>query len=275
MKLMKQPVLAVVVALILAVVAPGFAAGPVYDELPDLEGAEVVVAVENFYTPYQFQDPRSEDAIGFEYDLIREICNRLNCMPVFETTTFDLQLTGVQSGEYDAAVNGIFITEERQEIYDFTIPYAQAEAYLLVRADEDRFTDFTDFAARAADEDFVIGVQNNSFGQYLVTPDAYNVPEDQVTTVDDFDALLVALQNGDIDAMVVDAFAGSFIHATAQSFKLIGEPVAEGADQGIIFSKGSEFAEPFSAAIASLQADGYLSFLNYKWSVDFQPVSAQ
>jgi polar amino acid transport system substrate-binding protein len=265
-----------VLVLLLAVLAPSFAAGPVYDELPDLEGAEIIVAVENFYTPYQFEDPRAEGAIGFEYDVVNEVCRRINCTPVYETTTFEAQLAGVQAGEYDMAMNGLFITEERQAIYDFSIPYIFAESYLLARANETRFTDFANFAAIAADQDLIIGVQNNSFGQFLAGPNGpeqYRTPESQIVTFEGFGELLVALQNGDIDTMVVDAFGGKFVSTNADAFKLVGPPVVEPAPVGFIFQKGSEFVEPFNAAIDSMFKDGYMDYLLYKWSTDFQPLA--
>lgn len=258
-------------ALLMVGLLPSFAAGPVYPDLPDLEGREVVVAVENFYTPYQFVDPRAEEAIGFEYDVVNEICVRINCTPVYETTTFELQLTGVENGEYDMAMNGLFITEERQAIYDFSDPYIFAESYLLVRTGEDRFTDIANFAELAESEDLIFGVQNNSFGQFLAGENG--VPEGQVTTFDDFGALLVALQNGDVDTMVVDAFGGKFVSNAGDIFSLIGDPLVEPAPVGFIFQKGSEFVEGFNGALASMNEDGYLNYLLYKWSTDFVPLA--
>lgn len=259
-------------ALLAVNLVPSFASGPVYDDLPDLEGAEVVVAVENQYIPFQFIDPRQPDAaIGFEYDLINEICARINCTPVYEITSFDGQLAGVEAGDYDAAVNGLFVFEDRQAIYDFTTPYLQSGTYLLGRADEDRFTNIDEFIANAVEQDLRFGVQTNSFGQEIANS-FYPVPAEQIVTYDDFSALLVALVNGDIDTMVVDAFSGAFVGVNSQAYKLIGDRVVDPLDISIMFTKGSEFVEPFNAALASLEADGYLDYLLYKWSVDFQPV---
>lgn len=263
--------LALIVVLMLASL-PVFAGGPVYDELPDLEGREVVVGMENFYTPFQFQDPRADDPIGFEYDVISEICRRINCTPVFETTSFDLQLTGVADGTYDLAANGLFLTEERAATYDFSIPYFQAETYLMVRADEDRFTDMNDFVAKAESEDLIFGAQAGSFSQEIATG-IYQIPDSQVLTFDDFGTLLVALANGDIDGMAVDAFGGKFVSANSDVYTLIGEPVVDPLPVGLIFTKGGDLAEPFSAAIQSMIDDGYLAYLTYKWSTDFQPLA--
>jgi len=266
--------LILVTLLMLSALPSVFAGGPVYDELPDLEGREVVVAVENFYTPFQFNDPRADEPIGFEYDLVNEICNRLNCNPVYETTSFDLQLAGVADGTYELAMNGLFITEERQQTYDMSSPYFQAETFLMVRADEDRFTDINDFIAKAESEDLIFGAQAGSFSQIIAT-EIYPVPEDQLVVFDDFSALLVALANGDIDAMAVDAFGGKFVGTNSEVYKLIGDPVVDPVPVGLIFTKGSDLVAPFNAAIESMTNDGYLAYLAYKWSTDFQPLAEE
>ena len=265
--------LSILTLLALAVV-PALAGGPVYDELPDLEGAEIVFAMENFYTPYQFIDSRAGDqGIGYEYDVVDEICRRINCVPVYETTTFELQIQGVADGQFDAALNGLFVTDEREEIGDFTVAYAAAEVSVLGRAGEDRYTGLENFAEVAEAEGLIIGIQNNSFGQALVAPDWFAVPESQIVLIDEFPALLVALANGDIDAMIVDAFAGRFINARADEYAIIGGPILDPLGQHIMFQQDSEYTEAFSAAIESMEADGYLDFLKYKWSVDFAPLA--
>jgi polar amino acid transport system substrate-binding protein len=262
-----------VLALLALAVVPALAGGPVYDDLPDLEGAEIVFAMENFYTPYQFTDSRADEPIGYEYDVVNEICRRINCVPVYETTTFELQIQGVADGTYDATLNGLFITDEREEIGDFTAAYAAAEVSVLGRAGEDRFTGLENFAEVAEAEGLIIGIQNNSFGQELVAPDWFAVPESQIVLIDEFPALLVALANGDIDAMIVDAFAGRFINARADDYEVIGGPILDPLGQHIMFQQDSPYTEAFSAAIESMEADGYLDYLKYKWSVDFAPLT--
>ena len=261
------------IAILSLAVVPAWAGGPVYDDLPDLEGAEVVIAMENFYTPYQFTDSRADGPIGYEYDVVDEICRRINCVPVYETTTFELQIQGVADGQYDATLNGLFVTDEREEIGDFTVAYAAAEVSVLGRAGEDRFTDLANFAEVAEAEGLIMGIQNNSFGQELVAPDWFAVPESQIVLFDEFPALLVALANGDIDGMIVDAFAGRFVNARSEEFAIIGGPILDPLGQHIMFQQDSEFTEAFSAAIESMEADGYLDYLKYKWSVDFSPLA--
>ena len=237
---------------------------PVYGELPDLGGQEVVIAVENLYPPFQFEGPDGE-AIGYEYDFINELANRLNFTPVFETTSFDVLISAVGEGQYDAGITGISIRDERREIVDFSDPYINLDQYLLVRGGEDRFTSLDEFAA---DDELMLGVQQGTSG-FFVTEGV--VPEERRVVFNEFGALIAALIAGDIDAVPADASAAAgFIGATADALELVGEPISRD-EFGIIFPIGSELVEPFNAGIASLSQDGYLDFLYHKWFFDYTP----
>jgi ABC-type amino acid transport substrate-binding protein len=242
--------------------------GELYEDLPDLEGAEVRIAVENLYTPFQFVDAESGEAIGYEYDFINELAERLNFVPVFENTSFDVLISAVGDGQYDAGITGISIRDERREIVDFSDPYINLDQFLLVRADEDRFTTLEEFAAN---DELILGVQAGSSG-FFVTEGA--VPEDRRVVFNEFGALVQALIAGDIDAMPADATAATgFVSTTADAVKLVGEPISRD-EFGIIFPLESELVEAFNAGIASVKEDGYLDYLYYKWFFDFTPVAS-
>ncbi|HLU10311.1 MAG TPA: transporter substrate-binding domain-containing protein, partial [Oceanobacillus sp.] len=67
--------------LLLALIAP-FSVLAQDGELPDLEGREVTIAVENAYPPYNYINEAGE-AVGWDYDTFNEICARINCVPVY------------------------------------------------------------------------------------------------------------------------------------------------------------------------------------------------
>ena len=70
---------------------------------------------------------------GWDYDVWNEICNRLNCVPVYEEVTWDVMIQAVADGQYDAAADGITITADRAEIVAFSIGYVNIDQRLLVR----------------------------------------------------------------------------------------------------------------------------------------------
>jgi polar amino acid transport system substrate-binding protein len=244
---------------------PAFAAGPIYKDLPDLGGQEINIAVENLYTPFQFENPVSGDVMGYEYDLVNEICSRINCTPNYETTSWDVMMTSVGEGQYDMGMTGISIREERKAVVDFSDPYINLDQFLLVRADEDRFQNLDEFAAN---NDLILGVQQGTAG-FFVTMDA--VPDDRRVVYTEFGALVQALVTDQIDAMPADASAAAgFISTTGQDVKLVGPPISEDS-MGFIFPKGSDLVDPINAAIASVKEDGFLDYLYYKWFLVFQP----
>ena len=64
-------------------------------DLPDLGGKTVVVVTENAYPPLQFVDPKSGQAIGWEYDAMNEIAKRLNFKVEYQNTSWDAMIQSV------------------------------------------------------------------------------------------------------------------------------------------------------------------------------------
>lgn len=107
----------------------------------DLGGKEIVVVTENAYPPLQFMDPKTGDAIGWEYDAIAEIGKRINAITVIQNTSWDAMIPAVSEGQYDVGMTGITIRDDRKEKVDFSDAYMRSEMFKLVRADEANFTD--------------------------------------------------------------------------------------------------------------------------------------
>ena len=74
--------------------------------------------------PYVFQDPRNPRiTIGFEVDLAAALAKKLGRTPVFVQNQWDGLIPGLDRGNYDLALNGLEITDERKKVINFSIPY--------------------------------------------------------------------------------------------------------------------------------------------------------
>ena len=104
-------------------------------------GRRITVAVENAYLPFNYLDPDTGEPTGWDYEVIEEICRRLDCEPAFEDFPWEPMIQAVSDGQFDMAGNGITITSERAEIVDFSDGYINIDQRLLVRIDETRFAD--------------------------------------------------------------------------------------------------------------------------------------
>ncbi len=131
--------------------------------LPDLGGREIVVVTENAYPPLQFLD-NAGAAIGWEYDAMAEIAARLNLNVVYQNISWDAMIPAVSEGQFDMGMTGITIREDRAEVVDFSDSYMTSQMVMLVRGDEERFTDAASFAA---DADLLMAAQPGTTPFYV------------------------------------------------------------------------------------------------------------
>lgn len=238
-------------------------------DLPDLDGQEVVVVTENAYPPLQFVDPKSGDAIGWEYDAVAELAARLNFKVVIQNSSWDAMIPGVSEGQFDMGMTGITIKEERKEKVDFSDAYMRSEMFMLVRSDEDRFTDGPSFAKI---EDGLVGAQAGTTPFYVAVYDMLdgNESNPRIKLMETFGATVQALRVGDVDVVLTDGTAGQgYVDANPDTFKLIGDSMGT-EDFGFIFPKGSDLVAAINAGIASMKSDGSIDALNKKWFLDYK-----
>ena len=236
--------------------------------MPDLGGQEVVIATENAYPPLQFLDAEGAP-IGWEYDAIAEMAERLNFVPVYETTSWDAMIPAVSEGQYDMGMTGITIREDRAEVVDFSDSYMTSQMFMMVRGDEERFTDAESFAANP---DFLMAAQPGTTPFYVGVYDVLDGDEanPRVKPYETFGATVQALRAGDVDMVLTDGTAGNgYVEASDGGLKLIGEPLGT-EDFGFIFPQGSELVPAFNAAIADMRDDGTLDALNTRWFLEYK-----
>jgi polar amino acid transport system substrate-binding protein len=236
-------------------------------DLPDLGGREITVVTENAYPPLQFIDAEG-NAVGWEYDFMAEAAERLNATVAYENTSWDAMIPAVSEGQYDMGMTGITIRDDRKEVVDFSEPYMTSQMVMLVRGDEDRFTDAASFAAN---EDLLAAAQAGTTPFYVTVYEVLDGDEanPRIIRFETFGAGLEALRTGDVDMVLSDSTgANGYVAASDGGLKIIGEPMGT-EEFGFIFPKGSDLVEPINAAIESMRADGTLDALNQKWFVDY------
>ena len=256
--------LRVLIAATALAVTPAIAA-----ELPDLQGRVVQAVTENAYTPLNFADPATGEGIGWEYDAFNEIGKRLNMTVEWNLSSWDTMIQAVREGQFDVGMDGITITDERKTQVDFSEPYMVSEQFMLVRDDEDRFSDAKSFAA---DEDLLVGAQAGTTNFYVAVYDVLDGDEanPRIKLFETFGASVQALKSGDVDLVLMDrTSAAGYMGASPGSFKVVGD--ALGSEEfGFIITPGSDLVGPINAALESMREDGTLDALNQKWFFDYQ-----
>ena len=250
--------------LIAGVVALGLAAPAAAQNLPDLNGRTIRAVTENAYVPLNFTDPKTGQGVGLEYDLMNEIGKRLNAKVEWNLSSWDVMIQAVHDGQFDIGMDGITINPERAEQIDFSDAYLTSQQFMLVRADEDRFTDAKSFAA---DPNLLIGAQAGTTNFYVAVSAVLDGDEKnpRIKLFDTFGASVQALKSGDVDTVLMDqSSANGYIGANPGAFKVVGDPLGT-ESFGFILTKGSDLLDPVNAALATIVADGTLDKLTEKW----------
>lgn len=155
------------------------------------ERGEMVFATEGTWSPWTFHNEDS-DLVGFDIDVARGIAERIGVEASFAEGEWDGLLAGLDSGRYDTMANGVSVTEEREEKYSFTDPYAYNTIVVITTADSDI----------ASMEDLSGKTTANTLGSsYAVLAESYGATN---TGVDDFNQTIELLEAGRIDATLND-----------------------------------------------------------------------
>lgn len=231
----------------------------------DLGGRTVTIAVENQYPPYNYIPAGQSDGAGWDYDVWREICNRLNCTAEFVEAVWPDLIIETGQGQYDTAGDGISITEERKDTVAFSDPYMTVDQKLMLRLDEDRYPTVQSFVddpdARLGTQ---VGTTNYNLGADILGG------EDRIDAYDVFGVAVQALISGDVDAVIIDDTAGQgFKGVNADELKLIDEPL-QSDPLGFIYAHDSDLIDIVNTVLKEMADDGFLDTMAVKWFVEFE-----
>ncbi len=232
---------------------------PVTGGLPDLGGETITVAVENAYPPFNKIDEASGEGVGWDYDAVREICLRLNCVPEFKQASWDGIFPAMQAGEYDMLADGVTMTAERDEIVDFSMTYVFVGQVLLQRVDETASQE--EFLA---DTNRIVGTQLGTTNE-MVAQDYF--PTERIKSFEDFPASVLALISKDVDAVVIDNISALGFMEEYEGQLKIGGKLTSDEPLAFVFPPGSELTASVDAALQSMKDDGTLDELNTKWGL--------
>ncbi len=210
----------------------------------------VRMGTEGAYPPFNFVNDNGE-IDGFEREVGDELCARANLECVWVTNEWDSIIPNLTSGNYDTIIAGMSITEERDQVIDFTQEYFPPDpSRYMVLAD----AELSDGAVVAAQTATIQAGYLASTGYTLV----------EFATADE---TIAAVRSGEADAVLADAsFLAEIVDASNGELAFTGDPVSIGGGVGIgVRESDGELKDKLNAAIDSMKADGTLSALIAKW----------
>jgi len=214
----------------------------------------VRMGTEGAYPPWNFINDAGE-VDGFERELGDELCTRAGLTCEWVTNEWDSIIPNLVSGNYDAIIAGMSVTDERDEVIDFTQAYTPADPSHYLAA-----SDSADLMGG------VIAAQTNTIQSAYIAESGATLVEFATP-----DETIAAVQNGEADAVLADS---SFLAPIAEQngdLMIVGDPVALGGGVGMgIRESDGELKAKFDTAIQSMKDDGSLNELIAKWEVSTQ-----
>lgn len=218
---------------------------------------EIVVATEGAWAPWTYHDD-TDALVGFDVEVARKIAEKLGVEANFAECAWDSIFAGLDAERYDIAANGIEITEERGEKYDFTTPYGYIRTALIVRGDNEDIASFEDLAGKKT--------ANSIASTYMTLAESYGAEAVGVDTLDQTIEMVLygradATLNAEVsfyDYMRVHPEADLKVVALTEEASHVSIPVRKGEDSATLL-------EAINQAIAELTESGELSEISIKY----------
>ena len=222
-------------------------------ELTTVEAGKLTMATNATFPPYEMTTDSGEFE-GIDIDTAKAIADKLGLELQIDDMDFDAALLSVQQGKADIAMAGVTVTDERKAVMDFSDSYATGIQSIIVPEGSD-IASPDDLAGKK------IGTQRGTTG-YIYCSDDFG--DENVVAYDDGLTAVQALNNGQVDAVVIDNAPAKEFIAANPGLKILDTSYAE-EDYAIGMAKNSPLEDAVNSVLEELKADGTLQAIVDKY----------
>ena len=223
-------------------------------ELSTVEPGKLIMSTNAAFPPYEMTTDSGEFE-GIDIETAQAIADKLGLEMQIDDMDFDAALLAVQQGKADMVMAGVTVTDERQNVMDFTDSYATGIQSIIVKEDSD-IASVDDLAGKK------IGTQRGTTG-YLYCSDDFG--DENVVAYDNGLTAVQMLNNGQVDCVVIDNAPAKEFIAANPGLKLLDTAYVE-ESYAIGVGKGNtELKDAINTALEELKADGTLQAIVGKY----------
>ena len=222
-------------------------------ELTTVEAGKLTMATNAAFPPYEMTTDAG-DFEGIDIETAQAIADKLGLELQIDDMDFDAALLSVQQGKADIVMAGVTVTDERKAVMDFSDSYATGIQSIIVPEGSD-IASPDDLAGKK------IGTQRGTTG-FIYCSDDFG--DENVVAYDDGLTAVQALNNGQVDAVVIDNAPAQEFIAANPGLKILDTSYAE-EDYAIGMAKNSPLEDAVNSVLEELKADGTLQAIVDKY----------
>ncbi len=237
----RWPILAILLALIAALFAPGIASAQ--------PGRTYTIATDLTFAPFEFENEDGK-LVGIDIDLLNAIAEDQGFKVDIKQLGFDAALQAVQAGQADGVIAGMSITDARKQVFDFSDPYFESGVQMAVLETDNDVKSYEDLRGKR------VAVKNGTEGASFAESikDQYGF-----TTVyfADSASMYDEVRTGNSVAVFDDYPVLAYGITQGNGLKTVTEKEV-GASYGFAVNKGqnAELLQMFNAGLQNLRDDG-------------------
>lgn len=227
----------------------------------------LTVGSDTTYPPQEYIDTATNQATGFDVDLIKAVAERMGLKANIVTTNFDSIIDSLSSKRFDVVISAVTITDERKQKVDFVPYFSAGESLLVPKGNPKNLKLAADLCG------YNVGVQNGTVEQDELQKDSdackkAGKPEIKLTILKDQTAVVQLLATSRVDATYQDSPVTDYYLKQHPGAFDVGGSVFNAAPEGIVIRKNdASMFNAVQAAFNSLKADGTYKKIIDQWGL--------
>lgn len=196
------------------------------------------------FEPFEYYN--GTEIVGFDVDIAKALAEKMGKELKIEDMAFDSLLLALGSSKVDCVIAGLTVDDERKQQVDFTKTYFKSKQVIIVKADNTEINTVENLVGKK------VGVQLGTTGD-LACSDVDGV---EVIRLDKGTQAVADLQNGKVDAVVIDEEPAKKMVAGKDDLKIVEAPFID-EEYAIAIKKGNQtLVDEMNKALEDLKASG-------------------
>ena len=221
-----------------------------FSAVTTVSDGKLIVGTEAGFAPYEYLV--GEDVEGIDMDIAQAIADALGVELEVQNMDFDGALLAVQQGKVDIVAAGVSVSEEREEVMDFSVKYVDSKDVILVNKADPKVEE----SSADALEGKVVGVQQGNIADLWVSE---NASPKSVQRYTKFVQAAQDLLNGKIDCIVMDEAPALELVASNDGLEILaGDALFEDSYAVAIKKDNEQMKAAVDAVITQLQESGQM-----------------